>query len=442
MGSTSTAATLDDMLDGFGDLDFGEPEQEEKIDNKLGEAINIKQPLKSSVETNKLVVSGQKKLVEIGKELNEMFVEREVVIKDALRALVTGQSMLLLGPPGTGKSLLTNELCNRIEQADFFSWLLNRTSDPSEILGPYSIKEMENDKFIRKTDGKLPQAEIVFLDEIFKSNEPTLNILLPLINEKVFFNDGKPVDVPLISLFAASNETPEDESLDALYDRLLFRHWVDYVADPANKQKMYEGYINKRQGNGFKQKASITLEELQAMQEKCDHVDVSKGMLKNFIKLMNVLSRKGIIVSDRRQNECLKIMQGNAVIEGRDKVVLDDLSALVYVLWEKPEDINEIDAEITKIVNPYDNKINDLMRKFKEIQDNLDSVTDTNEKCRLSIEAKGNLESIATRMDKVIKDANKNGKDVTDMNTKRAEIVNYNQKVMQEALGINLNFGD
>lgn len=163
-----------------------------------------------NLNIDELAKSGAQKLRAIGNELNNMFFERDEVINNAMRALAIGQSMLLLGPPGTGKSNLTEELCSRIEGGTFFQWLLNRTSDPSEILGPYSIKAMEQDRFLRVTNGKLPEAHIVFLDEIFKCNEPTLNIMLPLINEKKFYNDGVAVPVPLISMFAASNELPED----------------------------------------------------------------------------------------------------------------------------------------------------------------------------------------------------------------------------------------
>ncbi len=122
-------------------------------------------------EVDKLYESGLAKINLIEEELNDFFVEREEIIKDALRALVIGQHMFLYGPPGTGKSLLVYNICKRIDGARYFQWLLNKTSDPAEILGPYSIKAMEQDKFLRKTNGKLPEAHIAFIDEIWKSNE-------------------------------------------------------------------------------------------------------------------------------------------------------------------------------------------------------------------------------------------------------------------------------
>lgn len=387
-----------------------------------------------------LAKTGAKKLIQIGSELKTLYVEREAVIADALRALVIGQHVLLLGPPGTGKSALTNEICSRIDGGSFFAWLLNRTSDPAEILGPFSIKAMERDKFLRKTEGKLPEAHIGFLDEIYKCNEPTLNILLSLLNERVFFNDGKPVEVPLISLFAASNEMPEDESLAALHDRLVFRHWVDYVVDPSNRMTMQKNYVAKRNGKAINSsRTTITMQELMALRELSAKLPVQAGVYKTFQKLLNILSRDGIVVSDRRQNECYKIMQGNAVLMGRNEVVLDDIVALKHVLWERKEDIPKVQSEIDKLVNPFDDEIRGLIKKAKEIEDNINSITNQNDKCGAAIEAKGRLEDIIKKMDKVIKEASGNGKDTSQMTSDRDRIIQLNQKLMQDALGLNLS---
>ena len=110
----------------------------------------------SSDSSNNISIlqSAQTKMSQIGVELNQDFVERDELIKIMLLAIATGTNLLMLGPPGTGKSLITYELCNRIQNANYFQWMLNKTSDPSEILGPFSVKEMENDKFLRITTGK------------------------------------------------------------------------------------------------------------------------------------------------------------------------------------------------------------------------------------------------------------------------------------------------
>ena len=262
-------------------------------------------------------------------------------------------------------------MCNRIDNSNYFEWLLNKSSDPAELLGTFSIKGMENDQFKRMTAGKLPEANIAFIDEVYKCNSPTLNALLSIMNEHVFFNDGKPVNVPLISMFAASNEPPEDDSLLAMHDRFLFRIEVEYVHDAANKKRMFNNYIYDRAGVATnKAHTTITVEELEALQAKARTIPVPKAIINKFISLMNGLQKNATIsISDRRANECFKVLQGSALLNGRNKVGLDDFNALKYVLWEKKEDIDTIGAEISKIVNPYDEEFAKFSRQFNEVKD-------------------------------------------------------------------------
>ncbi|MDS1004611.1 AAA family ATPase [Clostridium sporogenes] len=408
--------------------------EEIKIEDNL--AIEM-----DSKEIDSFYESGLKKINLIEKELNDFFVEREEVIKDALRALVIGQHMFLYGPPGTGKSLLVYNICKRIDGARYFQWLLNKTSDPAEILGPYSIKAMEQDKFLRKTNGKLPEAHIAFIDEIWKSNEPTLNILLPLLNEKIFYNDGKAIKVPLVSMFCASNEIPDDESLNALYDRIIFRDYLGYVKDTDNKLKMFKNYINMRKNkNEIKVNTKIKLEEIYALQKKTEIIEVKDDIYLDFIKLMDNLERDGIFISDRRKNECLKVIQGNALLCGRNYVIVEDLEALKNVLWNDIDDITIIETNIIKVINPYDDKVRDYTRKFNEIKEEIDYIEDKDEKIRATIEAKVSIENIIKRLNILIESARNKGKDTKNMINKRKYIEDYNESIMKEVLGIDLNF--
>lgn len=438
---------FDDFFEG---LDLDELKYEEKyIKNNNSQEI-IKENINNVNEfminmdyhqINNLYESGLKKLNLIEEELNDFFVEREEIIKDALRALIIGQHMFLYGPPGTGKSLLVYNLCKRIDRAKYFQWLLNKTSDPAEILGPYSIKAMEQDKFLRKTNGKLPEAHIAFIDEIWKSNEPTLNILLPLLNEKIFYNDGKAIQVPLISMFCASNEIPDDESLHALYDRIIFRDYLGYVKDADNKLKMFKNYVNmKKNKNEMNIHTKITLEEIYAIQKKVEDIDIKEDIYLDFIKLMDSLERSGIIVSDRRKNECLKVIQGNALLYGREHVVVEDFEALKNVLWNDLDDISIIENNINKIINPYDDKVRDYVRKFNEIKEEIDYIEDKDDKIRATIEAKVSIENIVKRLDRLIQQAENNGKDIENMIKKKKYIEDYNENIMKEVLGIDLNF--
>lgn len=379
------------------------------------------------------LLSAQTKINNIGIELNNMFVERETLVTLMQLALISGSNLLMLGPPGTGKSMITYELCSRIDKANYFQWMLNKTSDPSEILGPVSVKEMENDKFVRKVDGKLPTAHIAFLDEIFKSNSPTLNVLLTIMNEHIFYNDGKPNDVPLISLIGASNEPPEDDSLDAMYDRFIFRINVQYVYDGGNKKKMHNNYINSRAGVlSLNNKTSISIDEIKLLQEESKTMPVPRDIINKFIKLIAELDRKTIKISDRRQNECFKVMQSSAVLNGRNKVCLDDFKSLIYVLWEKESDIPEIESSILKLVNPFDDKFKDICTQFNEVKDSINSIDDSNDKMKRIIESRGIIERLASKLNKIIGEASKNGKDTEEFNKFKTEMLDYNQSLVQQ----------
>ena len=101
-----------------------------------------------------------------------------------------------------------------------------RYTQPEELFGPFSLKALENDQFVRNTDGFLPTADIAFIDEIFKANSAILNTLLTVLNERKFDNGNKRFTVPLIALIGASNELPDSDELEALYDRFIFRKMV------------------------------------------------------------------------------------------------------------------------------------------------------------------------------------------------------------------------
>lgn len=430
---------MNDLFEGFGEKTDGlanNNNSEAGVTAKpKAAAAPVITPTKNGVDPG-LLQSAQAHMQQIGVELNNLFVERDDLVRIMQLAIATGTNLLMLGNPGTAKSDITHELCSRIENANYFSWLLNKTSDPSEILGSFSIKQMENDRFLRITTGKLPEAHIAFMDEVYKSNAPTLNALLTIMNEHVFYNDGKANPIPLISMFGASNEPPEDESLNALHDRFIFRINVQYVKDAANKKRMHNNYIDKRAGVlGMAGKATITLDEIKALQQAGMTVKVHKDIINKFISLINNLDKQAIHVSDRRQNECFKVLQGSAVLRGSDSVGLDDFKSLIYVLWEKEEHIPIIESAILKMVNPYDDRFKSIRDNFNQIKSDIDGCTDQQKKMQKSLESKSNIEKLVAQTNKLINEAAKNGKDSSEFVSFRDNMVKYNQELIKEALG-------
>src|SRR5262252_2233220 len=162
------------------------------------------------------------KVREVGRALDERYLDKSELIRMLLVTLVAGEHMLIVGPPGTAKSALVRHLARLID-ARYFEYLLTRFSEPNEIFGPVDIKAFREGSYVRRVEAMLPEAEIVFLDEIFKSNSAILNALLGILNERRFANGAEVQRVPLLSMYAAANEVPNDENLAAMFDRFLLR---------------------------------------------------------------------------------------------------------------------------------------------------------------------------------------------------------------------------
>src|SRR5499433_2042197 len=176
------------------------------------------------------------KLQALERELTASLIERDEVVRASLVALLAEQHLVILGPPGTGKSALVTELARRISPQNGaglrnFTYLMTRFTTPEELFGPVSVAGLKRDEYRRITTGRLVEAELVFLDEIFKAGSAILNSLLKVANERVFNNGAQEAPVPLISMFGASNEMPQGNDLEALWDRFLLRLRVGYMSD-------------------------------------------------------------------------------------------------------------------------------------------------------------------------------------------------------------------
>src|SRR6266508_697306 len=170
---------------------------------------------------------------QLRKELSTRFPERREVIDGALCAVLAGEHVLLLGPPGTAKSALVRAIAQAFG-GTYFERLLTKFSTPEELFGPISLAALEKDRYSRVVTGKLPEAHFAFADEVFKANSAILNSLLTAMNERLFHNDGAPTQMPLVALFGASNELPDGKELEALFDRFLLRFDVQYLLRPSS----------------------------------------------------------------------------------------------------------------------------------------------------------------------------------------------------------------
>jgi len=281
------------------------------------------------------------KLQALERELTSSLIERDEVIRASLVALLARQHIVILGPPGTAKSALVTSLAERIDLQNGvglrnFSYLMTRFTTPEELFGPVSVAGLKRDDYRRITSGKLVEAELVFLDEIFKASSAILNALLKIANERVFHNGDQETQVPLISLFGASNEMPQGNELEALWDRFLLRFRVGYVTD-TGFVRFIRAVAAKHNGHNSNGSQPMTLlqSELAALQQAASQVSIPNAAIDLIEQLRRDLVGKGIIISDRRWGQALGVLRAHALAEGRDAVMEDDLVFLKHVLWHR-----------------------------------------------------------------------------------------------------------
>lgn len=274
------------------------------------------------------------------------FKEREAEINGSLLAVLSGENLLFLGPPGTAKTQLAKNICQTIEGGNFFNYLLTSFSTPEEIFGPLSLKALEKDEFRRKIDGCLPTAHIALLDEIFKASSAILNSLLTVLNERKYHNGTEIMNVPLLCAFGASNELPEDdESLEALYDRFLFRYRLSYIQDNENFRALLF-----RNPEDFEPSTRIQLSEIYKLRENAKYLPVDPDIEIIITELRKNLQLQEIEISDRRWKKVIQVLKVAAYSSGCQTVDRTMALLLQHMLWNFPEERETIRKTVFELV--------------------------------------------------------------------------------------------
>jgi MoxR-like ATPase len=279
-----------------------------------------------------------RRLQDGARQLEQQFLGKEEIIRLLFISALAGEHMVMVGPPGTAKSAIVRAFAQVID-ARFFDYLLTRFTEPNEIFGPVDIQAFRQGTYRRRIEKMLPEAEVVFLDEIFKANSAILNSLLTLVNARRFTHGTSTVRVPLISLFAASNEVPTDEALSAIFDRFLLRVRCDYLDSYHFRGLLQKGIqleVQQMADQQVGRKVATAAELLTVQREFGQHVKMSEEFLTTFKGLVFQIRSEGIGLSDRRVVKLLKVFAASALFDGRDQVTDADLFILRHV-WNTPE---------------------------------------------------------------------------------------------------------
>ncbi|MBI1840737.1 MAG: AAA family ATPase [Verrucomicrobia bacterium] len=268
---------------------------------------------------------------EVLEPMKRDFVGKDEVIDLLGVSLVAGENLFILGPPGTAKSAIVHHLAARLEGRTF-DYLLTRFTEPNELFGPFDIRKLREGELVTNTEGMMPEASLVFLDELLNANSAILNALLVALNERVFRRGKETRPLAALLFVGASNHLPEDDSLQALFDRFLLRVRCDNVPAERLCEVLDAGWRLRHQPPT---KSSLRLDDLKALQPALEGVDLSAVRLP-FAELIQRIRHAGISVSDRRAVKLQQVIAASALLCNRVRARLSDLWVVRHI-WDTEE---------------------------------------------------------------------------------------------------------
>jgi MoxR-like ATPase len=341
-------------------------------------------------------------------EQNEIIMERQELIFGIWVARVAQEHLVMFGPGGTAKSFVARNTFSHIADAVQFETALDETKDPGLVFGPPDIKAMvEQGKSRVVTTGMLPEATDAFIDEIMNANSPTKHSLQPILNERIFHNNGMPHVVPLRWCLAGTNKNNADTDPDLapFFDRLHLRYSVDYVRQRDNQASMVTQAIARMtligRGTGTTlntQQTTVTVAELDVAHKEALALEVDDPVMNMFLDLREELQQSGILISDRRMVEGMAAVLANAWVHNHETVMTGDLSILTTMWWSLQEHAPTARGIILASTNPSEKAAMDLLDELDKIKAEL-TMAETNNldaerKTRLGIESVRNTDKI------------------------------------------------
>jgi MoxR-like ATPase len=278
--------------------------------------------------SDSLMELGHRLTTEVLAPMKQAFVGKDEIIDLMGICLAGGENLFILGPPGTAKSALVHNLSQRLH-GESFDYLLTRFTEPNELFGPFDIRKLREGELVTNTEGMLPEAYLVFLDELLNANSAILNSLLMALNERVFRRGRETRPLKALMFVGASNHLPEEDALQALFDRFLLRVHCDNVPQESLGDVLAAGWkLQQRETTS----ASLGFEQIKQLQGALNLVDVTT-VRAQYVEVLQRIRRAGIPVSDRRAVKLQRLLAASALLCGRREVIVSDMWVLKFI-WD------------------------------------------------------------------------------------------------------------
>ncbi len=281
--------------------------------------------------------------------MKQSFVGKEEIIDLLGLCLAGGENLFILGPPGTAKSALVHDLGERLHGRTF-EYLLTRFTEPNELFGPFDIRKLRDGVLETNTEGMLPEASLVFLDELLNANSAILNSLLTVLNERVLRRGRETYQLPLLTVVGASNQLPQEESLQALFDRFLLRVHSDNVPDDYLGNVLEAGW--KLEHTKTDHVEGLNVDEIAQLQRALPEVNL-QPVHEPYLILVKRIRSAGIRLSDRRAVKLQRLIAASALLCAREEAVVSDLWVLRHI-WDTEEQQELLTAVVDEAISEHE----------------------------------------------------------------------------------------
>jgi MoxR-like ATPase len=292
-------------------------------------------------------------LQQVRHALNERYIERAYEVQLLLVAAVSKSHTFFLGPPGTGKTDLTQDFAKCVG-GTVFDTLVSAGTSRDELEGPMNTKILtEEGRQVRLRQGYMSEATFAVVDEIWKSSPFLLNSMLRLMSQRTYFEDGQEHAAKTRCVLAASNETPQDKSLEALYSRFSLRCYCDSIVGDLGLAQLLGIVEWNRPDLPQSVIGSLTEADLDAERQKALALPLTKAFGKVWLQCLKALSTLrtgprtlGIRIDDRRLRNLMEIAKVWAHLDGKKSVGPEYALILADTAWNTPGERQLVEAEI------------------------------------------------------------------------------------------------
>jgi MoxR-like ATPase len=283
--------------------------------------------------------------------LSKRFVARRGVLELIMLGLISREHVLLIGPPGTGKSAVVQAIASSIDAAPF-EYLIGRFTEPAELFGALDLNALKEGQVRPVTSGMLPEADIAFLDEIFLGSTAILNTLLKILNERTYRRGQFSIRTPLLSCVAASNALPEDPALAAFADRFLMTSFVEPVSEHELPDLLRAGWREVNAPEAAPAPLSLAMvADLHAASLTVDLDPIHEA----YAHVVRKIRLAGAGLSDRKLVKGQKLIAAAAILRGSKVAGPEDLWPITYLVQSQAQqdEVKELlRAELKHSHNP------------------------------------------------------------------------------------------